>query len=96
MTWRRSSPYSSFPFHCYSHPAYWERVRINERIARDRSDMTRGNGRYIDPRTGAELVVPNLPPDRPYTSGGETYVRDQGGDYFRWAGNGWVALRPGS
>ena len=27
MSWRRSDPYSSFPFHCYSHPDYLAEFR---------------------------------------------------------------------
>jgi hypothetical protein len=54
----------------------------------------RGNVAQIDPRTGQELWLPYAQPyNRPFTSGGQTYVQNERG-YFVWNGGGWLLMQP--
>lgn len=56
----------------------------------------RGVSRYLDPRSGATQMLPyGLPAGQVYQSGGASYVRDQSGTYYQWAGNGWTPLQQG-
>ena len=56
----------------------------------------RGNAPYVDPSSGKTLWLPySAQAGRAFSSGGQTYVRDQTGTYYQQRGNGWVRMDQG-
>jgi hypothetical protein len=71
-------------------------ARTSAALANYGNGAIRGVAPYVDSRSGATQMLPyGLPAGQLYQSGGESYVRDQSGTYYRWAGNAWAPMQQG-
>lgn len=51
---------------------------------------------YVNTQTGAVQMLPySSPPGQIINSGGNYYVQNQSGTYFRWTGSSWAQMQPG-
>jgi hypothetical protein len=75
----------------------WQRntERQTQAVENNTNQTIRGNAPYENPDGGDPIWLPNnAPPRQPFNWGGNIYVRDENGNYYRQQGNDWLPLDP--
>ncbi|MCK8784071.1 hypothetical protein M0638_06720 [Roseomonas sp. NAR14] len=93
--WQRANRTVQEGFASYNDGARANGARTDAAIGRYADEAIRGQAPYVDPRTGATVMLPYAAaPGRPFEQGGTTYVQAPDGTYRQWQGQGWVPLYP--